>query len=218
MKRNRDEILRYLGVRGAEPGEQLDRLIDDACAELEREATPRLLTREAPLAVFPEEDTVCFLGMMVQSRGLSRHLAGCDEIILFAATLGAGVDRLIQRASVADMGRAVVLQACAASMIESYCDERQAQLLENYLVQGRHFKPRFSPGYADFSLTYQRDILQLLDAPKRMGLTATESCMLAPTKSVTAIIGVTQGKAEAAADKCESCPAVDCPYRKGNDR
>nr|WP_283243586.1 vitamin B12 dependent-methionine synthase activation domain-containing protein [Feifania hominis] len=155
---------------------------------------------------------------MVQSRGLIRHLAGCDEIILFAATLGAGVDRLIQRASVADMGRAVVLQACAASMIESYCDERQAQLLENYLVQGRHFKPRFSPGYADFSLTYQRDILQLLDAPKRMGLTATESCMLAPTKSVTAIIGVTQGKAEAAADKCESCPAVDCPYRKGNDR
>ena len=61
MKLDRGEILRYLGMRGVQPEEQIDELIESACDELERVATARLVTRPADLEIFPGENTVCFL-------------------------------------------------------------------------------------------------------------------------------------------------------------
>ena len=50
-------------------------------------------------------------------------------------------------------------------------------------------KNRFSPGYGDFDIVYQKDIFAILDCPKRIGLTLNSSLMMSPSKSVTAIIG-----------------------------
>ena len=47
---------------------------------------------------------------------------------MFGATLGIGVDQLIRRTSLTDMAKAVVLQACAAALLEEYCDECQEKL------------------------------------------------------------------------------------------
>ena len=52
-----------------------------------------------------------------------------------------------------------------------------------------HPTTRFSPGFGDFDIVHQRDILALLDCQKRIGLTLTDSNMLCPTKSVTAVVG-----------------------------
>ena len=49
---------------------------------------------------------------------------------------------------------------------------------------------RFSPGYGDFDLKYQKDILEYLDANKKIGISLTDSLMMIPTKSITAIIGI----------------------------
>ena len=49
---------------------------------------------------------------------------------------------------------------------------------------------RFSPGYADFPLEVQPKLLEILDAPRRIGLTVSPSLLLIPTKSVTCILGV----------------------------
>lgn len=66
--------------------------------------------------------------MEIQSKSLLRNLKGCGQVVLFGATLGAGVDRLIRRVSLTDMARAVVLQACAAAELEEYCDEQQKKI------------------------------------------------------------------------------------------
>lgn len=64
----------------------------------------------------------------MKSRSLGRNLKQCEKLILFGATLGTGADRLITRASLTDMAKAVVLQACAAAMLEEYCDACQREI------------------------------------------------------------------------------------------
>ncbi|MFR2773439.1 MAG: vitamin B12 dependent-methionine synthase activation domain-containing protein [Clostridium sp.] len=111
-------------------------------------------------------------------------------MILFGATLGAGADFLLRRYGVLDMGRAVVMQAASAAMIESYCNLENRRLEEEYRKQGMALCPRFSPGYGDFPLSFQEKFAAALELEKTVGITLTEGFLMMPSKSVTAVIGV----------------------------
>jgi len=145
---------------------------------------------------------------------LSQHINGCKEAAIFAATLGAQTDLLIQKYNKLDMSKAVILQACAATVIEAYCDEQQDFMKEEAGKQGLYLRPRFSPGYGDFPLTYQKDLLGVLNCQKRIGLTVMDSLILAPSKSVTAVIGLTEESTTCHIARCMTCQAKNCPFRK----
>lgn len=195
------EIARYLGYGRAEPDPEVARRIAFCLTALE--ALPlRHVSRRMEL------DALDF-----QSEDLARHLAGCREGFLFAATLGAQADTLLRRWSADDMSLAVVGQACAAALLEQYCDACMERLRAT-LSPGLHLRPRFSPGYGDFSLSHQPLLLNLLDAGRRIGLSLTAGGMLAPTKSVTAVVGITQDEASCHDGKCARCPNLDCPFRE----
>jgi len=51
---------------------------------------------------------------------------------------------------------------------------------------------RFSPGYRDLPLTLQREIFTLLEPSRRIGLSLNASLLMSPSKSVTAIVGITK--------------------------
>ena len=74
-------------------------------------------------------------------------------------------------------------------------------------------KPRFSPGYGDLSLEMQRDIFRVLDCPRKIGLTLNESLLMSPSKSVTAIIGISGEEYQQEKNKCGVCQNSDCAFR-----
>ena len=141
-------------------------------------------------------------------------MKGCSQAVVFGATLGTSVDVLMKRYSLTDMAKAVVLQACAAAMLEEYCDKAQNEIAESLRKEQLYLRPRFSPGYGDYSILHQDDILRMLDAAKTIGLTMTESYMLTPTKSVTAVIGVSSTQEPCHIKGCEECQKLDCIYRR----
>lgn len=154
-------------------------------------------------------------GMKIQSRSLCRNLRDCKSAYLMAATLGIGPDRLIARASVAKMSRAVILQAAAAAMIETWCDEVNQKIIKEAEDQGLYCRPRFSPGYGDFSLEYQKDFAQILRIQKEIGVSLTQSLLMMPSKSVTAVIGLSPVKKECALHGCEVCSkAEECSFSR----
>ena len=104
----------------------------------------------------------------------------------------------------------VLAAACAAALLESWCDESQAQMDG----EGACLRPRFSPGYADFPLTCQPALLRALEAGKRIGLTVTGANMLSPTKSVTAVIGLSPHRGNCLAGGCATCNKTDCSFRR----
>lgn len=205
----RREALRYLGCRG--DGDQAAQALLDACIPaVEGAADPRWTAREVPLLLFP--GGVRLGEWDVESRALRDHLEGCGSALLFAATLGVEVDRLIARGSAGHIACAAGCQASAAALIEAVCDDACEQLSGRY--PGLFLRPRFSPGYADFPLPCQKQLLSLLDAPRKIGLTATDACLLAPSKSVTAVVGLSSAPGKCHAGGCATCSKTNCAFRR----
>lgn len=206
----RQEVLRYLGCRGKEPDGRTAALIAARTAAVEQAALPRWTALELPLAL---SQTGAALGdWAIPSRKLAAHLEGCTAALLFAATLGVEVDRLIARSAAGRVAQAAVDQAVAAALIEAVCDDACTRLAGRY--PGQYLRPRFSPGYGDFPLSAQPELLARLDAPRQIGLTSTAAHLLAPVKSVTAVIGIAPTPGKCHAGGCATCPKENCTFRR----
>ena len=140
-------------------------------------------------------------------------LCGCKAAYLFAATLGLQADMMIRRLSALNMARGTVAHSVANALIEDYCDEIQAQIAEKEAATGLFLKPRYSPGYGDFALQSQKEIFARLECAKRIGLTLTDTMLMVPFKSVTAVIGVTDTPT-CTYKKCRGCANTDCEFRE----
>ncbi|WP_442855503.1 vitamin B12 dependent-methionine synthase activation domain-containing protein [Clostridium sp. Marseille-P2415] len=213
MEISRREIRRYLGYGINEGDETVNALIEECLRELTAAASPKSISRAYPLKLLPE-DGIDFTVFQAKSRNLSRNLKDCGQVILFAATLGTGVDVLLHKYTKLQMSKAVTMQAAAAAMIEEYCDEENRILKQEYEARGLYLRPRFSPGYGDFPLECQRDITAVLETPKRIGVMLTDSLLMTPSKSVTAVMGVSGKPYRCEVKGCEECAKTDCAYRR----
>lgn len=210
---NTKEILRYLGYGRHEAKEQVLVLIEACVRELERAAVPKSIYKEYPLSFYGEEGIDC-CAFQTYSKALKKNLKDCQSVLLFGATLGTGVDLLLHRYNRLEMSKAVVLQAAAAAMLEDYCDQMNEELEKKYEEKGLYLRPRFSPGYGDFSLECQPALLGCLEAGKRIGITLTDSLLMAPSKSVTAVIGISRIPGTCRMRSCQDCEKRDCAYRR----
>lgn len=207
------EALRYLGYGACEAEKSTFEMIRECFEELDQTAKERIVYRVFELRM-QRDGLIEFGNMQIESRSLSDNLKGCEKVILLGATLGVEVDILMRRCFCTDMARAVVLQACAAAFLEEYLDECQEELSGEMAKEGYFLRPRFSPGYGDFSILYQRDILRLIDTARKIGLSMTEGSMLTPTKSVTALIGLSRERKDCHRKGCDACEKADCRYRR----
>lgn len=213
MNTRTKETIRYLGYGNHAVDEQTFALIEESFRELDKIASRRIIYRF--FDIIPENDDSLYVGKLhIISRNLRKNLKNCKQAVLVGATLGTEVDQLMRRYQITDMTKAVVIQAAAAAMLEEFLDECQSRLRREVEAQGKGLRPRFSPGYGDFDISHQQMILRMLDADKTIGLTMTESYMLTPTKSVTAVIGVCDREESCESAGCEACEKKDCLYRR----
>lgn len=120
---------------------------------------------------------------------LARHLDGCRCAYLACGTLGTGFDTFHRRVSVSSGADAFIVQAIGAALIERLMDSVEEDICSE-LSDGERLIARYSPGYGTFPLSAQRELLALLDAPRTVGVSLTDTMLMAPSKSVSAIIGV----------------------------
>ena len=177
------EILRYSGVSGE--SHEFTSLIDECISELEGRL--KYLVCYDELSLKTEDDTVFFGDFSVRSKSLARSLLGCDSVIIFSATVGLEIDRLIFKYGKISPVKSLFFQSIGAERIEALCDVFCDFVKEE---KGREIRPRFSAGYGDCPLSLQKDIFALLDCPKKIGLSLTKNLMMTPTKSVSAFIGI----------------------------
>lgn len=213
---DRSEILMYLNTPSLD--ENLSAMLEDCVKKLCAAAQPRTVYR-----VLPVEHTasgVLLGGLPLQGEDIALHLTGCKEAVLLAATLSAPVDALIRRASVTDMTLAVMYDAVAGAAVERVCNDLEAEIRTKYPYP--YYTARFSAGYGDFPITQQGALVQMLDAPRKIGLTVTPAQTLLPMKSVTAVMGMSHEPVKDArrfccGNSCEECPYHEtCPMRKEN--
>ncbi len=183
---DRREILRYMGCKtqNDEINALIDRSLDICCDAL------RYDTVSSSYSIKRDGDMLDLGFGTVQSGDLAKCLDGCEYIVLFAATLGIELDRLIARYGKTEPSVSVCLQAIGAERIEALCDAFCSQLRADAAQKGYTIRPRFSAGYGDLSLDHQRQIFSCLGCSKSIGLTLNDSLLMSPSKSVTAIVGI----------------------------
>jgi len=179
---NRREIQRY--ARAPELTAEQAAVMEECLAEMLPQLSYRCCWRYFPIAKSGELLDLGFA--VVQSKALGLNLSGCKGIVLMAATIGLMTDRLIAKYGRISPVKALFIQAIGAERIEAFCD----QFCEELKRQGHCLRPRFSPGYGDLPLSFQQDIFNVLECPKRIGLTLTDSMLMSPSKSVSAIVGI----------------------------
>ena len=91
----------------------------------------------------------------------------------------------------------------ASAAIEQVCDKVEAVIKEELPEYNQTF--RFGIGYGDLPLSQQGEFLKILNAPKLIGLNIGKTDMMTPTKSVTAVIGLTTGEVSSKKKGCMSC-------------
>lgn len=184
---NRADILRYAGIGGEADADILALL--DECIELSQ-GKLRYNACFCEVSVNICGDDIDLGDIHVTSHSLSRALRNCESAVIFAATVGLDLDRLIARQSAVSPARALMLEAIGNERIESLCDALCSDIALEKSEIGYKARPRFSAGYGDMSLDVQMDIFDLLECSKNIGVSLNQSLLMTPSKSVTAIIGI----------------------------
>ncbi len=210
--------LRYLGWHGNDIPAEIDAQVDSALRQMEAAFSPKTVWRRLALAE-KGKPVLRESGLVLPGADLIALLCDCESVVLFALTLGDGAEALIRRAMARSVSQGMIMDACASAACESACDDLQ-NALESELCKGDLFvTDRYSPGYGDLPLSLQPDFLALLDAGKRIGLTLTESNIMLPRKSVTALFGLAdrpQGKRMYGCAKCSL--RKTCSFRREGKR
>ena len=158
-------------------------------------------------------ETLDFGPFQIRSKDLSRIFAHCKSCVFMATTLGPGVDRLLARVQQEDMADAVLMDALASAETEQLCDLNE-QVIAKKIKSDQYMTMRYSPGYGDVPLSVSAYILSVLSVRGELGISMTDSFMLVPVKSVTALIGISD-RPEPRARSCADCLAAEnCVYRK----
>ncbi len=199
------EILRYAGCR--ETNEEIESLISCCLNELQNKLAFRVCYGEFDVTVKNEK---CDFGSFcLNSENLAENLKDCKKCLVFAATIGVEIDRLIAKYGRISPSKALIFQAIGAERIEALCDAFCKDMASEYNMQAA---PRFSAGYGDLPLLAQKDFFSVLEPEKRIGLTLNDSLVMSPSKSVTAIVGLCNKGAENK-NKCSVCKMKNCAYR-----
>ena len=212
MTIDRREALRYLSIRDPDMGSLES--IEPAAAALEAAVTPRFTFAVYPVERMADGVALPGSGLVLPGKMAETMLRECGRAALLLCTLGAGFETLLRAATPRDMAMAAMLDACGSAYVEAGCDEAEkaiaARFPEAYLTD------RFSPGYGDLPLSLQRALCGALDSQRRLGVTVTESLLMVPSKTVSAVIGLADTPQPARIRGCGFCPRRDtCQFRKG---
>ncbi|MBQ6328163.1 MAG: hypothetical protein IJI35_04035 [Kiritimatiellae bacterium] len=172
------EVCAYMRMGGHRPDGALAERVEALVADVRGVLRPAHVWRRVGI-----EDVPC------PSSTLLRHLDGCGDAFLVCGTLGAGVDALQRRLSAVSGADALIVQAVGAAFMERWMDETES-CIQAELSPGEEMVRRYSPGYGDWPLEAQRGLLAALDTPRAIGVSLTDSMLMVPSKSVSAVIGV----------------------------
>lgn len=215
-KISKSDAARYMGVKGAIDGrvaEMLDRLEPIVRENIK----PCYVFRETTVEASGDGIRLGCIDVPLTGNSIAEHIKNCERAVIFAATLSAEADKLIRRATVTDTAEALVIDSLCSAAVEQVCDAAEEEIFSQ--IKARFRTWRFSPGYGDLPLSLQGEFLRALNAQRRIGLTVTDSDLLIPSKSVTAVIGISEKSMNKGERGCALCTMrKSCAFTNAGQR
>ncbi|MFD3158552.1 methionine synthase [Haloimpatiens sp. FM7330] len=215
MEVNKSQVLRYLGYNNQAVDKKMEELIDNCMKEINIYSKSKYTYKIFNIQKVNDDIKLLGSNLVLRGKNIKCHLKDSSMCAVMAVTLGIMADNKIRCYEKFNLTKATILDACATAAVEKLCDEVQNKIRKEAERLGFGITYRYSPGYGDFSITIQEDIINALDTYKNMGLTCNENYILLPRKSVTAIIGFQDKHIVSEKPQCKQCSSYDkCIYRK----
>lgn len=222
------EVLRYLGHTGQSIDPELQERLATTVRRCETELEPRFLWEAFDLEPAPPSGAprrLAGAALALEGAAMEHYLEGAEKVALLACTLGARSEQALRVLGATDPLGQLMYDAACTDLVEVAADEAQAQVEAYAANLGMRCGMRYSPGYGDFDLEVQGRLLEVLQAPKRLGVTATADHLLIPSKSVTAVVALYPAEGADAAPRgrellgCDACSlCATCQIRARGQR
>ncbi len=210
---NIDEALRYMGFNENINIDNIVPLLRKCEEDLINSANIRYCYKIFDIERKENNISLVNTNLQLTGKAILSHLDNCSKAVLMACTLSDMVDKLINRYNITDMTSALIADAMASAMIEQVCNEVEEIMKKELNIKNMTW--RFSPGYGDLPIDIQQRFIQVINAEKQIGLTVTDSNILIPRKSVTAIIGISDNAIPQKKRGCAVCNMnKTCQFRK----
>ncbi len=161
--------------------------------------------------------------LKLEGTSIITHLSESSKVAVLCVTIGPELENSSSNHfAAAAYTHALLLDAVGTTAVEAAADQVNRFICLEAAQKGYSCTARFSPGYGDWQITAQCEILRLANAAC-VGIMSTDSSMLLPRKSVTAVIGFKpKRKTEqhsANEHHCRHCSLKKCHARqiKGKD-
>ncbi|MCE5222370.1 MAG: methionine synthase [Clostridium sp.] len=212
---NKEEVLRYLGYKGQDIDGNLTNTIEECREEIKKIITPRVVYSYKNIKSSDDGVEVITTNLILKGNDIKEHLKNSTECVLMAVTLGNEIERQTRLYEKTNLTKALILDACATTVVEEVCDIVENSVKEKAILSGMNITFRYSPGYGDLPLDVQNSFLRALEAQKKIGLTVSENNLLFPRKSVTAIIGIVNSGIEKKKKSCKECNNYEnCSFKR----
>ena len=208
-----NEAYRYMGCRGSIP-DNIKIELQYASELIKGLIQPRVIKK---ICGIDRTDGMLLSGtcLKLYGRSVAALLHDCDVCAIFCATVGIEIEQLIRKWEIKDLAFAAMLDACASTAVESLCNNVESEILEEYSDKGYYLTDRFSPGYGDLPILIQKDFCAVLDTSRKIGVSVSDSGIMIPRKSVTAIIGISSAEQKHFVSGCKDCQFIfNCKYRE----
>lgn len=189
---NKNEVLRYLGYHKTKTHitSDINKMIDSLIDECHIWLKPKGIFKTIELSISNNKEIITsHENFCINASDVVNLFRGSDYLSILALTLGNTLDEKI--ASLFDQGeytQATILDAIGSDGVEQLANKINGIIKQEAFRKGYHLTRRFSPGYGNWNIQAQKDLLDVLGTSK-IGIFMTESYMLNPQKSITAILG-----------------------------
>lgn len=210
---DRSAVMRYLGYKPGitQVGPSHEALVNEGIARTLAVVEPVATLAYCSVSVDGDVVRTFVPGLTWHSRSLTRLLKGAAAVSLVAATLGPGVDTLVERLFKVEENYALatIVDAAGSALVHGL----GVWLRESIAVpDGVALTPLYGPGYGDWAITDQI-ALTAAAGGGNIGLMCTDTCFLIPQKSLVGLTGWVPSRPQSGAAGCALCSMPDCAYR-----
>ena len=133
-------------------------------------------------AIIAQSDT------LFHGKNMAKLLQNCAYVTLMASTIGPALETRVEEMKTERPADAFYLETVGGWMADYMAEQVDKRIEAEIIKSGYARTMRYSPGYGDWDVTCQGEMMRLTQA-HRIGISLTESSIMIPRKSVSAAIG-----------------------------